>query len=840
MRTFAKKSLVLLICLTFAFSPAMPTTKVAQASILSDYGGELAITALGCSGVLDTVTSALTSITNSFTSQSVPVSDGSTHSKESCLDAIAYTAAKIVLAKITDSTLNWINSGFQGSPTFVQNPSSFFTSISDEEVSTFTAKIAFDPARYPFGRFAAQNIINSIQNQLDYNASITSGNLLNYNNDNVLPYKQRFDNFTADFLYGGGWDGYLAVTQITNANPFTTYIQSVNRLGPVVNSANQLSNPIAEVTAELQQSGGFLALKKCVEPLDYESERSDTSFTRAQAIAVSKNDPSGSDAQAAKEWLRKHTCTRFETKTPGTAIAQQMNISLGTSQRQLELADELNESISAVFDALIKQLFKKGVSSLSGDDPAGSNVDVLGGYGTNTNGSSLSGTSGTGVANNDQWYNQNRNFDLKEAIAPAGLINDPDCLFSFTVDTAGTIPAATVPRKIITGNIADKNILTNPACNQGIAIIQKAYAEAIRSQAIKLQEAIRWVNYADYCIPGPRPDWYTAASAAVSALQERFSEISQDTDEEDRAKDAYLELKYFTGFAADNGDTVNLRNSSNAYNAIWQTLRENIGGWGYREHIADRYSATNPSMPSVTLLVNQEYSRKAQYQAIIDRSADAAAEAEAMYLRLQNIYNNIRTGEIQFGVGTPTEDTAGFKLYMDNQLKIFSRLVSQMKTIESIENVVADSSVANDEIDYLANPSTGLIKQCVTETVGMSNATRTRRAYGETKAASAEFQMYGWPISRAAPLSYDPLIGYQNQQSFLPGVSITAAGAAGPNSIYIGHYVNSCPVNTDPTYPSVPFALRLDGRASYSGCFDGDGDLTTSYGDRFESHINSY
>jgi hypothetical protein len=177
---------------------------------------------------------------------------------------------------------------------------------------------------------------------------------------------------------------------------------------------------------------------------------------------------------------------------------------------------------------------------------------------------------------------------------------------------------------------------------------------------------------------------------------------------------------------------------------------------------------------------------------------------------------------------------------MDNQLKIFSRLVSQMKTIESIENVVADSSVANDEIDYLANPSTGLIKQCVTETAGMSNATRTRRAYGEAKASSGEFQMYGWPVSRVTPQSFDPLIGYQNQQSFLPGVSITASGAAGPNSIYIGHYVNDCPINTDPTYPSVPFALRLDGRATYLGCDDGDGDLPVSYGDRFESHINSY
>ncbi len=821
MRMVFKKSLIALLIIVFAFSPVSSLVKPAKASFLSDFGGDIAVTALGCTGLLDKATSLLSSLTGSLlgqVSQEVPVTDATTHSKESCLDTIAYTAAKIVLAKITQSTLNWINSGFQGSPTFVQNPGSFFASIANESLSSFTAQIAFDPSSYPFGRATAQNIIRSIQNQLDYNAQVSSGFLLNNDGDLTLPYAERFTNYTNDFLYGGGWDGYLAVTQITQANPFDSYINSVNTIGNTVNSAVSAKNPIAQVTNELQQSGGFLSLKKCVEPLDYEPESSDTTFTRAEATAQAKNDPNDSDTAAAVEWLRQHTCTRFETQTPGTAIAQQMNISLGESQKQLELADELNESISAVFDALIKQLFNKGVSSLGGQDSGSSNVNVLGGYGTNTSGTTLGGTTGSSSGDPDQWYNQNQNFDLKEAIAPGGVMDDPDCHFSYTIDPAGTIPSNT-----ITGNIVDPDVVNSPDCNQGLAVLQKVYAEALISEAMKLQESILWINYADYCIPGPRPDWYSAASLAVSSLQERFNEIGNETDEDDRANDGYLELKYFTGFAADYEDTVNLRNTSDVYKAIWQALRESIGGPGYKEYIDDRYNPTSPQMPSITLLINQEYSKKTHYQNIIDQSQSAAAEAQAMYLRLQNIYNNVVAAETQY-----TPGSAAYQKYMDNQLRIFSRLVSELKSTEDITNITSDAALANDEIKYLADPTSGLIKLCIDETnnfgynTNNQNVDYTRRPYGERKATTTDFNTWGWP-------SGDPLANYHPRLSFLPGFVITgSATGSGAGYIYIGHYVNECR------------SIRLDGFADYAGCGDGDTDLPNSTGDRFENHINSY
>ena len=72
---------------------------------------------------------------------SVPVTDGGTTAttgnitvKEACLDALAVSMSKSVLRKITESTINWINSGFEGDPLYVRDPESFFKGIANEQI----------------------------------------------------------------------------------------------------------------------------------------------------------------------------------------------------------------------------------------------------------------------------------------------------------------------------------------------------------------------------------------------------------------------------------------------------------------------------------------------------------------------------------------------------------------------------------------------------------------------------------------------------------------------------------------------------------------------------------
>ncbi len=781
MQNIFKKSLIALFCLNFALSPLFFNVKKADAQL-----GDIAVTAIGCSGLMDKVTSAISNLVGGLTgvASAVPVLDNPANKKEGCLDAIAYTAAKIVLAKLTKSTLNWINSGFAGSPTFVQDPGSFFESIANEQVNSFTAKIAFNPEQYPFGRFTAQNVIKGIQGQLDNNAKISSGFVLKDEADPNKPYEARFEAFTNDFLYAGGWDGYLAVTEITQANPFDSYISAVNHTGPVVSAAISQKNPVTAIVGELQQASGFLSLKKCGKPIWYEDPSRDTSFTLAQAEAQAKNDPADADTQEAKDWLYYHKCEKWETQTPGTAIAEQMNISLGDTKRQLELADELNESISAIFDALMSQLFSKGVKALSGADDTGSNVSSLGGFGSNTGSSTIGSTSTTGsTAEFDQWYNQNQTFDLKEAIAPGGVLDDPDCQIHFSSST---------------GIISNPDAVNDPACNQGLAVLQHSYKQVLQAQDIKIRETIRWINYADYCIPGPRSDWYQGASEVINGLQEIFeTDLPSISDTPDDASDVDLaafslliqtKMGNFTGFSIDtSGFTSNLNKESTAvYNAIKHILSEKIGGWGYKQYIDYKYGVNSPSMPTITGLIKQEYSKKSRYQDVLAENLLAEQESETMFLRLKNIYNKILQAETNYGVGTPN-----FDKFMATQLKVFAQLYPQVKTVESVTKAITDYELVLDEISLLGDYNGGLVKDCVNETATLSpyptSPYYTRMLYKESMANASDFTARGWPTT-------NPLSGYTNAPTFLPEVLISAgSGSTGgglTGYIYIGHYVN--------------------------------------------------
>ncbi len=55
--------------------------------------------------------------------------------KDSCLDGIAFAIAKMVLRSMTRSIVNWINSGFQGDPLFLTDPSRYFADLAQQELN---------------------------------------------------------------------------------------------------------------------------------------------------------------------------------------------------------------------------------------------------------------------------------------------------------------------------------------------------------------------------------------------------------------------------------------------------------------------------------------------------------------------------------------------------------------------------------------------------------------------------------------------------------------------------------------------------------------------------------
>ena len=95
------------------------------------------------------------------------------------LDNVLKRIAKALLAKMTQSIINWINSDFHGAPLFIQNPESFFKDIAKSEIRNLVDMIGYDSFRYPFGQQIALNIINSYKRQLADNAQYTLSKVIN-------------------------------------------------------------------------------------------------------------------------------------------------------------------------------------------------------------------------------------------------------------------------------------------------------------------------------------------------------------------------------------------------------------------------------------------------------------------------------------------------------------------------------------------------------------------------------------------------------------------------------------------------------------------------------------
>lgn len=204
----------------------------------------------------------------------------------------------------------------------------------------------------------------------------------------------------------GGWDSFLAQTQSPAGTPIGFQMQAQS----VINSATQ--NAIDLAQKGLDRSHGFLDQKKCV-------------------AWVGKDRNAVFDAPDAAH--PEKDCVRWETQTPGAIAEDQLANVLGTSVRQLELANDVNQILNAVFDRMLTTLTTKGIDAISAEFGGSKTSSDLSGPGANTariedfgdfgsfgvtNSFSSSGNTGnllpTSEASGGSWFSDNQEFDIKK------------------------------------------------------------------------------------------------------------------------------------------------------------------------------------------------------------------------------------------------------------------------------------------------------------------------------------------------------------------------------------------------------------------------------------------
>ncbi len=286
--------------------------------------------------------------------------------KENCLDGIAYSMAKNVLQQVSNKTLNWVNTGFDGNPLYVRDIDSYLRSIRDQKLQSFLSQV---PTTNPiFG-----NAIRSVVTQ-----QVTGYSDGRINQVMNTPQARAYQSFQQDFTQGG-WNSLLNPQN----NPLSAYFDAVQQVSKNIDTAQE------NVQNELQQGDGFLSMKKCVEWGVQTAGANTVNGTPLDEIPPGMVDTSAPTTASTTQAGRK--CLRYETVTPGALIAQQTAYVTNSAVRQLEQADKINEVLGSFFDNLLNNLFRNGLGSLSRGGRAGISAGT--GMGTNvvlgTNGAPL-------------------------------------------------------------------------------------------------------------------------------------------------------------------------------------------------------------------------------------------------------------------------------------------------------------------------------------------------------------------------------------------------------------------------------------------------------------------
>jgi len=276
--------------------------------------------------------------------EKIEASTASIRENSTCIQSIGRLIIKMLLQKLTVSTVNWINSGFDGSPAFIQDPGKFFGDIAKNEILQFGLEIN-NPELFPFGKAWMQNTAIAFNNKFQDNARYSLNELIQ---ETTPEYSAA--TFQEDFSQGG-WNAWTALTQVPANNPLGFKLMADNEIQRRLAGTTQ--STAEYVHDALAQANGFLGDQRCAEPKGVTKEQNDA-YLRGES---------------ADTTVQPRKCERWEYVTPGKLISEAATTAINYQNNAYLDVEDLNDAVAAVLDALLSQfssnIMEKGFANLT-------------------------------------------------------------------------------------------------------------------------------------------------------------------------------------------------------------------------------------------------------------------------------------------------------------------------------------------------------------------------------------------------------------------------------------------------------------------------------------------
>lgn len=240
--------------------------------------------------------------------------------KEIVLDGVVFGLVNTLIDKLGDEVVNWINSGFEDTPMFVQDPGGFMLHAADQATGRLIAEMGLE-------RFICDPLmLPSLQLALNLDFGINTGR---WQREFYCTFGRaasiHADTFMGgDFMGGGGWDAWVDMS-----------VRNQNIIGASAAAGVMMDKRIAMILGmeenKLNWNKGFF------------------SSTNIQGYI----------------------------KTPGTVIENKINDTFDSSSRRIEMADEISEIIGALINLAMKSL----MTGLASNNSSATNYNAR--YSTN-------------------------------------------------------------------------------------------------------------------------------------------------------------------------------------------------------------------------------------------------------------------------------------------------------------------------------------------------------------------------------------------------------------------------------------------------------------------------
>ncbi len=338
--------IVALIAPTVLFS--RPQKAEALVSLTACIGAKLA--ALLANTPLSAVNAVLgVTTSNTVAEGSAAAGPAGTEWATCFLKGLATIIGKTILHTFTQSIVNWINSGFEGSPSFVTNPEGFLNDVADQTIGRIIEDISpllCSPFKLDI-RFA-----------LGINLSMNSKEEIHCRlSDVIANVRGAYDGFVTGSIGSGNLSNWIHIAGTQQNNAYGAYISTTNIMSAGITSAT------GQQIKLLDWGQGFKSWRSCEKYAD-------------PVVVMGPGNMPKMDSNGVPI-TRKGPCIKEgPIKTPGKIIQDQTSGTLNSTLRELEVADEIDAVVGALINQMLTQVMRAGgglLGASSGGSSGGGN-----------------------------------------------------------------------------------------------------------------------------------------------------------------------------------------------------------------------------------------------------------------------------------------------------------------------------------------------------------------------------------------------------------------------------------------------------------------------------------